>query len=451
MKAQLIACCLLVACTPQEENLGFTPVGSARWAVNLGSNFDDRGLAVAIDSIGDVVAVGEEQGEPNSVDINRQLGFVTKRTASDGSERWTVPILPQADLSYVQVVGVALDAHDSIYVTGNYIGTADFGGQTLSLVEPPAPSHSDTFLAKYSRDGHLQWVHGLDPTTNSYGVSLAIDGDGRILLTGEFSHGALTFGGVQYVADTGAHTYLVSLDPSGAVQWGTAFQGTGGTGAEGLAVAANGDVWVAGGFSGPATFGGATLDPGAYSRAFLTRYRKDGLFLSSQVLGAGGAGRSDANHVAVSATGQIVVQTADQDALDGPGYAAVHVFDDSAHETWSAKQTDVGNFGAQLRSLATSPSGLIVSSSWDDSTTGAGSMHVVSYDPTGHASTASFGSRVSGGVQETMPWGAAVASTGAIAYTGQFSGTVDFGMGPLATHGHADLDAFIVLVDPPAP
>lgn len=476
MKAQLIACCLLVACTPQEENLGnrpggslppgSMPVGSPRWAVDLGSNlgsgFDYRGLGVAIDSIGDVVAVGEEQGEPNSVGINEQLGYVTKRTASDGSERWTVPITPQADLSYVAVVAVALDAHDSIYVTGNYIGTADFGGQTLSLVEPPTPSHGDTFLAKYSWDGHLQWVHGLDPATDSQGIALAIDSEGRILLTGAFGHGALTFAGHQYVADADADadTYLVAFDPNGTVLWGTAFKGAGGPTPGHVAVAANGDVWVAGTFSAPATFGGATLDPGSYYRAFLTRYRKDGLFLSSQVVGTGGAGTSSANSVAVSSTGQIIVQTVEQEVLDTqhPTFGAVHVFDDSANEISSYKQLDHGSYSPQLRTLAISPSGVIMSSAWNDGPSDVdhpdqvhGSMQVDVYDPDGNTGSASFGDRTYGGTGQTMPWASAVGATGAIAYTGQFCGTVELGMGSLATHTVNDTDAFIVLLDPPAP
>ncbi len=50
---------------------------------------------------------------------------------------------------------------------------------------------------------------------------------------------------------------------------------------------------------------------------------------------------------------------------------------------------------------------------------------------------------------QTMARGCAVGSDGSVAFTGEFAGQIDFGTGPLQTHGHDDTDAFIVLVDPP--
>jgi hypothetical protein len=450
MRHALLACCLLAACTPDTQNLGFTPVGSPRWAVALGTIYDDGALATAIDSIGDVVAVGYNSGPADMYGSPSVSSFVTKRVASDGSERWTVQMLPQSVDSYANAASVAIDAQDSVIVTGDYIGTVDFGGQTLSLSEPSAPSHSDLFVAKYTWDGHLQWVRGLSPTTNVTAAAVAVDSAGRIVVAGMFSYGALTFGTEQYTADTNRDAFIAVFDPSGALVWGHAFEGGDGPLPASIAISANDDVIVAGQFTAPASFGGATLDPGAPDRGFIARYRKDGLFLSSQVIGAASPGMSLVTQVAASPAG-LVVQTMEDDGpqdLAHPVYAMVRVLDDSGQEMWSRKLDDHGNISPQLRTLALAPSGLIVSSAWDDKPSGdAGSMEVVSYDPLGHASTTAFGNRMSFG--QTVARGSVMGATGSVAFTGDFSGMVDFGAGPLTTHGQNDTDAYIVLLDPP--
>jgi hypothetical protein len=465
MRIAIIACCLLYGCV-DEQNLGFTPVGAPRWAVTLGGLYTDRGLATAIDSIGDVVAVGDMLGPPDSQGLQSISSFVTKRVASDGSERWTVMLSPEAAESYVEVLSVALDSHDSVVVTGEYIGTADFGGQRLSLAEPSPPNRSDMFLAKYSWDGHLEWVRGLSPTANASGVGVAVDSADRILVTGTFSYGSLILGGQHYTESDGdPDTFVAAFDPSGTVIWGAAFQSPNTRGLltpagpvpHAIAVDANDDVLVVGEFAAPATFGGDLLDSGAFDRAFLARLRKDGLYLSSCVVGAGGDGESMATQVALASSNVVVVQTVERDDLRNPAYGFVHTFDDNDHERWSSKLADNGDGNPQLRTLAIAPSGLIVSSAWDDAPYNAdhpdqvsGSMEVVTYDPGGRTSTSSFGSRMLGGLQATLAVGSAIGSTGTIAYTGEFGGEVNFGTGPVQTHGQNDTDAYIVLVEPPA-
>jgi hypothetical protein len=447
MRRSLLACCLVAACTPDEHNLGFTPVGAPRWAVALGSAYDDSARAVAFDSIGDVVAGGGDQGPTAVNGVSSYSGFVTKRAASDGSERWTVPLLSEAMDASVGVASVAIDAQDSVIVTGGYRGMVDFGGQTLG-----PPIYGDTFVAKYTRDGHLQWVRDLDETPESWGTAVTTDSAGRIIVVGQFDTGTLTFGADSYTADSDQDAFIAVFDPSGTLVWGRAFQGAGGPYANSVAVAANDDVIVGGAFVAPASFGGATLDPAALARGYLARYRNDGLFLWSRVIGAASPGESEVAQVAAKPSG-IVVQTVDSDGEQGiryPAYGVVRALDDSGQEMWSRKIAVDGNINSADRTLMLAPSGPIVSSTWDDNVhSHAGSMVVVSYDATGHASTMEFGSRSSPGFKATLAWGSAVGATGASAYVGQFSGQVDLGTGPLSTHGQNDTDAYIVLLDPP--
>jgi hypothetical protein len=42
-----------------------------------------------------------------------------------------------------------------------------------------------------------------------------------------------------------------------------------------------------------------------------------------------------------------------------------------------------------------------------------------------------------------------VSSTGALAFTGEFGGTIDFGTGALTTGARDDSNVYIIAVDPP--
>jgi hypothetical protein len=419
-------------------------VGSPRWTVAVGGAYDDCGLSTAVNSIGDVVAAGYEAGPQDSLGHSLIGSFVTERVASDGSERWTARFVPEAANSDVGAMAVAIAADDSVIVTGNYVGTVNFDGETYSTT--PA---GDTFIAKYTSDGHLQWLRGLGPV-DSWGAAVATDSAGRIVVAGGFVGGTLTFGAESYVADSDPDGFIAVFDPSGTLVWGHAFQGSGMTSAVTVTVAANDDVIVGGELNASASFGGATLDPGGLLRGFLARYRSDGLFLSSRMIGAGAPAVSSVRQVAASPSG-LVVRTVETDGPQDaahPAFGMVRVLDDTGQELWSHRAAD-GNIN-HVGTLAVAPSGLIVSSAWDDNPhQPVGSMDVVSYDPTGHPNTMSFGSQLPPTYEETVAFSSAVGATGAIAYTGQFSGQLDFGAGPLSTHGQNDLDAYLVLLDPP--
>ena len=150
-----------------------------------GTPYVDSGTGVAIDSTGDVIAAGLLGGPPDSQGIPIPTGFITKRAASDGSERWTVDIVTTADRSYLAVQGVAIDpVDDSIVVVGQCQNSIDFGGQTLVT----SNMEQDVFVAKYSSSGELQWVS--TPATSAGAFAVTIDGAEQITVTGSINTGA---------------------------------------------------------------------------------------------------------------------------------------------------------------------------------------------------------------------------------------------------------------------
>jgi hypothetical protein len=470
MKLHLITCGLVAACSPHDENLGNrhtlgdaapASVGTARWALALGTTSDDRAWGTAVDSIGDVVVVGDSSG-PAAATYTPVAGFVTKRTASDGSERWTRTLALQNSSSVSYARGVAIDAHDDVIVVGSYVGTVDFGGQMLTAA-------ADSFVAKYSSDGQLQWVRGLDRTTGSGAMGVAVDSAGRIFVTGHLDQGTVTFAGTSLTGDSDEDGYVLSFDASGTPLWGTAFHGTNGPQPESIATGNNGDVWIAGEIAGVTSFGGTPIDPVSRMRGFLVRYRNDGLFLSSQALGPATIDWVYPTQVAVSSAGQVIAQTFERSTAQpmGPGYTAVYVFDASAQALWSAQVPTPRHHGEHASTLATAPSGHIVSSMWSDAWSqnsvqqgsavvdpdpdSSSSMYLTAFDQSGGQNMTTEGKRVLLTPGTTVAHGSAIGSAGAIAIVGELTGTVDFGTGPVEAHGNHDLDAFVVLIDPTQP
>ena len=109
MRPALAMCCVLAACTGDDEGSDATAVsaGTARWAISVGSGVS-AGLTTAIDSLGDVIAGGHIGG----------TGFVTKRVASDGAERWMLRIEPRTPTSRSVVRGVAVGPNDAVIAVG---------------------------------------------------------------------------------------------------------------------------------------------------------------------------------------------------------------------------------------------------------------------------------------------------------------------------------------------
>jgi hypothetical protein len=446
---KLVVACLLCACR-EEQNLGLTKndtagpdgsgepavVGSARWAIDLGTAYADSGNGVAIDSTGDVIAIGVFGGPPDSLGIPIPTGFITKRAASDGSERWTVDLVATADRSYLDVQGVAVDSvDDSIAVVGQYENSIDFGGQTLvsSNIE-----ESDSFVAKYSASGELEWV--TTPATTADSLAVTIDSAEQITVTGSITTDA--------GSDAGPNTFVTAYDASGSQRWTHTLVNTQ---VSAIAVAANNDVVLAGSLSVPTSVGGAVLTPATSTSTYLTRFSNNGSYVTSSIVGSHVEWPTG---VAVDEAGDVVVQTFDNDNPASSRPSNVYAIDDNGDELWSAQLADDSNYSPLYRTLAIAPGDYVVSSAWDEAPDGSsGNMQVVALDATGSSSTSTFGAISVSAPAETSANASAISPSGAAAYIGNFVGTIQLAGTELAAQNQTPIDdpsdVFIVLLAPP--
>jgi hypothetical protein len=119
-------------------------------------------------------------------------------------------------------------------------------------------------------------------------VLMAVDPQGNVYLTGGFS-ATLDFGGGPLVP-VGMDVFLTKLDKDGKYLWNKRFGGSGDQKADAITVDAQGNITIAGIFSGTVDFGQGplTAPAGYYSSVFVASFDGDGKTVSSNGWSAGG-------------------------------------------------------------------------------------------------------------------------------------------------------------------
>jgi hypothetical protein len=108
----------------------------------------------------------------------------------------------------------------TVDASGNVYTTGYFTG-TLSIGSLPALVSSggnDIFVAKYDSTGKPIWAQRWGLAADENGQSIAVDADGNLLVTGGFT-GSLTFGTTTLAAGTATLGFLLKLSPTGSVLW----------------------------------------------------------------------------------------------------------------------------------------------------------------------------------------------------------------------------------------
>lgn len=445
MRAAFVIALPLAACT-SEENLGNThptPLGTPRWTVALGGVANDGATTVAVDPSGDVFAGGYFMRTADFGD-----GPVT--ISGDNRSGGFLTRRAAADGAPVWAVTMTGGSCDVMGLAIDHAGDVVVSGYYQGTVDFGGQSLSvppdvvDMFVAKYAGDGQLGWVRGLGAAAGAASRGVAVAADGSIYVIGEFQ-GVVDFGDGTIDTGTGDDRndgFLIRYDGDGTQRWGMAFHGDGGQHADAVVTLTNGDVVVAGAFDLPVSIGGHQLSPRSRTDGFLARFGSDGALVWTRSFG-GGAMTSTPSAMAVRDDGSLLV-TGNEDE-----HATIHAIDSDGGSLWM-----VGSSGptAGAQSIATTPDGDVIAggsvSGFDAAFGGvslAQDMYVLAIDPSGHPLEGrSYGSSQP---MEDQARSLATGPRGEIAAAGVFDRTIDFGAGSVASAG--ERDAVIVLMDPP--
>jgi hypothetical protein len=285
------------------------------------------------------------------------------------------------DGSDQQGTGIAADGAGNVLLTGHFAGSVDFGGGPLA-----SAGSSDVFVAKLGPDGEHLWSKRFGDASAQTAQSIAADSEGNLVITGTFS-GAIDFGGGPLSGTGKGDAFVTKLDASGSHVWSKRFGGVPGTltGGLGIAVDQAGNVVVTGHFSGSVDFGGGPLVSAGSSDVFIAELSADGEHRWSKRFG--GPSDQQGVGVAVAPSGDVIVVGWFLGSIDFGGGPLVSAVSDA--------------FTVKLD---------------------AGGGHLWSYQ-SHQAADGAFAEAV----------GVAMDAAGNSVSTGDFSGTVDFGGGPLAS------------------
>ncbi|HWO17598.1 MAG TPA: hypothetical protein VNO30_02440 [Kofleriaceae bacterium] len=175
-----------------------TTDGELIWSKSLGGANYVHGHDVALDSSENVLVVGEfrqtvDFGGGTLVASDSDV-FIAKYAGPTGTHLFSKRY---GGMQGDAAISVAVDSSDNIVVAGNFCGAVDFGGP----VPLGVASERNIFVAKYTLAGAHLWAKSFrsSGTGDQSTKSLAVDGMGDVVLTGEFC-GTISFGGAEMSA-----------------------------------------------------------------------------------------------------------------------------------------------------------------------------------------------------------------------------------------------------------
>jgi hypothetical protein len=289
------------------------PTGSTLvYSTYLGSNVDDFGNGIAIDTAGNAYVTGETA----AANFPNNAAVTCLNAKSTGSDAFVVQLDPSgATVGYCRFIGgTGIDAGQAI-AADPATGTVWVVGTTTSTNLPVVSAAQSTiggridgFVGRLSGSGALVYLTYLGGSDNDAALAVAVDGAGSAYVTGvtrsvNFPISALP---LQPLLVGGDDAFVTKLNPAGTVlTYSTYLGGTGDDAGNGIAVhPTDSTVFVAG---TTASLDVPVLAPIQPTRAggfdaFVTRLNAAGSGVVSSTF-LGGAGNDAALAITVDADG----------------------------------------------------------------------------------------------------------------------------------------------------
>lgn len=366
----------------------YDAAGTLLWHRQSSGNDEAEGLAVAIDVGGNVLVTGEFVG---SIDFGGELLV----SVSNFTDVFVAKFDPAGTHVWSksfggtwrdEAGGITADAAGNVFVTASFENTVDLGNGPITSV-----GLEDILLIKYGPAGNLLWGARYGAAFDDRGRDVAIDPQGNILITGHFS-GGIDLGGGPLTNFGSIDIFVAKYDPDGVHLWSASYGGTGADWANGIDTDGDGNIVLVGRFEETASFGGQKFLTAGRNDLFVAKYDPAGSHLWSHSFG--GSGRDVGYDVAADPWRNIFVTGFITGAVD---------------------------FGG----------GLLAGGGGSDA-------FIAKYDAQG----SHLWSEVYGSISSERGHGVGVDQKGDVFLTGSLRGTTDFGGGPLTPAGNTD--AFLV-------
>ena len=372
-----------------------------------------------------------------------------------------------------QAFAVATDSSGDSYTVGTFQGTADFdpGPNTFDLVSKGA---SDIYILKTNHLGEFAWVKQIGGTQSEAALDVVLSG-ASIAVTGYFSgtvdfHPGLTTLNLTSAGQRDA--FLLNLNYNGTFNWAKRMGGAGNDEGKSVKSYPNGDIYMAGPFSGTADFNPssavANLVSAGNSDAFIAKYTSTGAYTWAKRMGGSDADMSTALTLVGNDIVTVGTFSATADFNPGSGTANltsaggrdvfVSRLDTNGAYVWAKRIGGTGFDTANDVQLA--GTGVIIAGEFEGTvdfnpssavsnriSAGQADAFVASLDGNGNF----LGASRFGGTGQDIGYGVLGTSITSFTLTGSFSNTVDFDLGSgvanQTSNGAADI--FVLKYDNP--
>jgi len=334
--------------------------GNYLWAKSIGSaSYGEQGLSIAVDGSGNVYITGyfastaDFDPGAGTASLTPVGGFdiFFAKYDTNGNYLWAKNI---GGASSDQGNSIAVDGSGNVYITGSFLGTADFDpGAGVANLIALGGTIGDTFFAKYDTSGNYLWAKRIGNAQDDTGYGIAVDSNGNVYITGFFQNIAMDFdpgAGTANLTPVGSiDIFFAKYDASGNYLWakriGSAYADQGNS----IAVDGSGNVYITGAFKGTADF-----DPGAgvanliaatgYFDIFFAKYDTNGNYLWAKRIGHSSYDDSG-NSIAVDGSGNVYITGAFRGAADfDPGAGTASLTPVGGVDIFFAKYNASGNY-----------------------------------------------------------------------------------------------------------
>jgi len=317
-----------VAVASEDPTLGSISISAVYF---LGGSGDDAATGMALDAQGNVYVTGYTDSPDfplvNAAQTASGGGFAAKFSANFSALVYSTYVgMAPSPMPYPfgavasDQSAIAVDASGAAYITG--ATDAQYFTASKGAFQTTAGKGQTSFVLKLDASGKLVYATFLGGTVLDYGYAIAVDAADNVYVAGftespDFPVTAGVLGpSCAQCGPLGSGAFVTKLNPTGTgLVFSTFLGGGSGASANGIAVDAAGNSYIAGGVTGPgiATF---PTTPGAFQRspvleefaAFVAKLNPAGSALVYSTLLSGTSGANTYNGEA--AAGAIALDTA---------------------------------------------------------------------------------------------------------------------------------------------
>ena len=201
-----------------------------------------------------------------------------------------------------KVTGIAADLTGNIFITGYFDSTIAFDSTRLV-----SAGGTDVFIAKYDADGVLLWAKQVGGQNDDYTSGISTDITGNCYVSGFFyiQGNVTTFGSTTISQAGDADIFISKFSAAGNLLWVRNGGGRSDDASYSIATDVAGNSYVAGYFSGTATFGNIKVTSNGYSDVFIAKYDAAGNLV--WVKTGGGSYQDEAYAVSTDVSGNCYI------------------------------------------------------------------------------------------------------------------------------------------------